>query len=135
MPPVDPECHLLFVYGILKRGFALDLSERGCPFIGKAQFDGAILYRIGQGVGLRFAALERSAYGEVFEIPRHLWKWLDGIEQNGFAYTRKIVQVYVDNHEAGRGWMKAWVYEHTFPGMKYDRPIENGVYEHADFRV
>jgi|SRR6267378_234468 len=119
----------LFVYGILKRGFILDLTRRA-EFIGEAMLPSAILYKIGSGVGLRFIEdNNRKVYGEVFKIPSRLWEWLDDIESNGVAYTRKIVEVAVGNPEGpDYGWMMAWVYEHTFPGMKYDRPILNGVY-------
>ena len=133
----EPEkvCDYLFVYGILKRGFILDLTYRA-EFIGEAVLPGAILYSIGNGVGLRFTEdIQREVYGEVFNISLKLWKWLDSIESNGFAYTRKIVDVGVGNPEGPDfGWMNAWVYEHTFPGMKYDKPILNGVYN-SNIRV
>src|SRR5260370_42631174 len=76
------EPNKLFVYGILKRGFQLDLTKRGCKFIGEAQIQGANLYGIGHkwdgenwsGVGLRFLGLPvedpiRVVHGEIFEIP------------------------------------------------------------------
>lgn len=133
-PLVEDKCDLLFVYGILKRGFELDLRGKA-KFVDTAQLDGAILYRVGSGVGLRLTEdASRTVYGEVFKIPQGLWKWLDMIESNGFAYTRRIVEVCLGNPEGpDGGWVKAWVYEHTYPGMKYDRPIENGVFEHANF--
>jgi len=131
----------LFVYGILKRNYDLDLRKYNAKFIGKAVLPGAILYGIGplhegpyvggegredfSGVGLRFTEdLTKHAYGEVFEIPDHLWDWLDSIENNGFSYTRKEVQVEMET------WVKteAWVYEHTYPHMVYDSPIESGVF-------
>jgi len=135
MKRLEAQCEYLFVYGILKRGFILDLTYRA-EFIGEAMLPGAILYRIGSGVGLRFTDdKHKDVYGEVFKIPQKLWKWLDSIESNGFAYTRKIVEVGVGNPEGPDfGWMSSWVYEHTFPGMKYDKPILNGVYN-SNIRV
>lgn len=133
-PLIEEKCDLLFVYGILKRGFELDLRGKA-QFIDTAELPGAILYRVGSGVGLRFTEDDnRTVYGEVFKIPKGLWRWLDMIESNGFAYTRRIIDVFVGNPEVPKGgWIKAWVYEHTYPGMKYDRPIPNGVFEHANF--
>jgi gamma-glutamylcyclotransferase (GGCT)/AIG2-like uncharacterized protein YtfP len=149
---LEHQCNKLMVYGILKRGFALDLTKRGCKFLGEAQLPGANLYGMGYkdatrtwtGVGLRLVEdPNRVAYGELFEMPEspevehgsRLWHWLDSIEQNGHCYTRKIVAVKlpivccnecdeVVKHETEH----AWVYEHTFPGCKYDEHnlIENG---------
>jgi gamma-glutamylcyclotransferase (GGCT)/AIG2-like uncharacterized protein YtfP len=137
----------LMVYGILKRGYELDLERRGCKFLGECLLQGANLYGIGYlwpgdggfaGVGLRLVEdPNRVAHGELFEIPEHLWKWLDHIEQNGFCYTRKLVKV---DMETARGKtrleserlllepVECWVYEHTYPGMKYTDAnlIENG---------
>ncbi|HYS59467.1 MAG TPA: gamma-glutamylcyclotransferase family protein [Gemmatimonadales bacterium] len=115
---------LIFVYGILKRGFSADLTRQGGEFQGPAEIDGANLHPIGGGVGLRFTEDKlRKAHGELFLIPDRLWKWLDRIESNGFCYTRKEVDVYTED-----GSRKAWVYEHTFPDMKYNEPFEDGCY-------
>jgi len=145
----------LFVYGILKRNYDLDLRKYDAKFIGKAVLPGAILYGIRplhegpyvggegredfSGVGLRFTGdLTKLAYGEVFEIPDHLWDWLDSIENNGFSYTRKEVQVCISEDLGYEGvavnmvnaavavWV--WVYEHTYPHMVYDSPIQSGVF-------
>lgn len=121
------EPNKLFVYGLLKRGFELDLRYyENTKFISPAQLDGATLYSIGFGVGLRFTPEipESFALGDVFEIPEAAWPWLDGIEQNGFAYTRKVVQVKRESGEI----LDAWVYEHTYPNMIYSRPILGGCY-------
>lgn len=137
MKRLEAQCDYLFVYGILKRGFVLDLSfANRAEFIDEAMLPGAILYRVGGGVGLRFTEDQyREVYGEVFKIPQPLWKWLDSIESNGFSYTRRIVEVGLGNPEGpDYGWVKAWVYEHTYPGMKYDKPILDGVYR-ANIRV
>lgn len=129
------QCDKLFVYGILKRGYQLDLTEENAKFLGEAQLHSANLYRFGNGVGLRFVEdPNRVAQGEVFEIRPSMWPWLDQIEANGFAYTRKIVWVYCPNACAEKdlvhddGYVEAWVYEHTYPGSEYKRLIENGVY-------
>ena len=116
------EPKLLLVYGILKRGFALDLAHHGAKFISNAVLPNAQLYWIGDraGVGLRFEDTKIPARGEVWEIPDRLWRWLDGIEQNGFCYTRKVVTtkcIQIDED------VQAWVYEHTFPAMRYTDPI------------
>lgn len=132
----------LFVYGILKRGFELDLRDYGCTFVGEAALPGAILYGLGgryeentnpskyHGVGLRFSEdPERVAHGEVFDVPDFLWHWLDQIENNGFSYTRKVVQAKMEvAPEDGLHNVDVWVYEHTFPGMEYVNPIEGGVF-------
>lgn len=144
------ENNRLAVYGILKKGLELDLSKRGCKFLGECEIPRANLYGIGHkwgedewsGVGLRLVKDPyRVAYGELFEIPDKLWKWLDSIEQNGYCYTREIVRVEmwkepVEKTDAGLVTTMAaldrieyaWVYEHTFPSYVYDEHnlIKNG---------
>jgi gamma-glutamylcyclotransferase (GGCT)/AIG2-like uncharacterized protein YtfP len=124
------ESNLLFVYGILKRGFGADLSlEEETFFLDTARLPGARLYGIGGGVGLRFVdediPHEAMAQGELFKIgsPK-VWEYLDYLESNGFCYTRKVVEVI----STTLGPLKAWVYEHTFPNMTYDHPLEGNVY-------
>jgi len=138
--------NLLSVYGLLKRGFVLDLNRYGAKFIGEGIIVNARLYQIGQGVGLRFGKdpLEvgdgcrfhsspniQPAHAEVFEIPNKLWEWLDEIESNGFAYTRKIAPVMLDHDDEYDPYpsIEAWVYEHTFPGTRYNKPILSGIFE------
>jgi len=140
---VNPK--LLMVYGILKKGYELDLSEYGAKFIGECHIPGAILYGIGKnwnheshpnegrefhGVGLGLDKdPDRVAHGELWEIPDTLWDWLDQIEQNGFCYTRKVVQVRVTDpvSEAPEyQYTNAWVYEYSYPGFDYANPIEGG---------
>jgi gamma-glutamylcyclotransferase (GGCT)/AIG2-like uncharacterized protein YtfP len=146
----------LFVYGILKRGYELDLREHGAKFIGEAHIEGAALYGIGpiyegnkhefryHGVGLRLDYMPEKdtdpmgvAYGELFEVPHKLWPWLDGIEQNGFVYTRKIMPVHMDyvrhtliaEKEAEAMLLKpiqAWVYEHNYKDFKREDLIRGG---------
>lgn len=145
----------LFVYGILKRGYELDLADHGATFLGEAHIPGAILYGIGRnyhdgeldggrgggreyhGVGL---GLDKDpngvAHGELWDVTG-LWDWLDGIEQNGFCYTRKIVPVclpvkfekeYREKYPNAVGieMVSAWVYEYTYPGFNYANPIKSG---------
>jgi len=125
--------NFLFVYGILKRGKSADLSLYGAKFVGEAQLDGAQLYHIGQGVGLRLNQQDNgnyqdlgsivAAHGEVWEIPDELWNWLDKIERNGFCYTRKIVDVFLENVNCDPT-LTVWTYEHTYPDFVYDKPVE-----------
>jgi gamma-glutamylcyclotransferase (GGCT)/AIG2-like uncharacterized protein YtfP len=152
---VSMETNKLFVYGILKKGFELDLEKLGATYISKATLPCAELYRIGSGVGLRkHTDPYRVVHGEVFEIPNQLnvppynshsfvpsWEWLDSIENNGFTYTREIVDVelfepFVDEHPRED---RAWVYVHTYGdrlaeyygGVKYytdENRIHNGIY-------
>lgn len=121
---------LLFCYGLLKRKFALDLEARGGTFLGEAAIEGATLRPIGGGVGLRFDAdCAQIAHGEVFLIPTRMWPWLDQIEDNGRCYTRVLTDVnLLDPIEKSVSVIKAWVYEHTYPGMAYTRPIPCGRY-------
>lgn len=138
----------LFVYGLLKRGYDLDLENYGGKFIGEAHIKGATLYGIGRrnggrefgrweevkhefcGVGLRLSREGEFtvAHGELWGVPSTLWNWLDGIEQNGFMYTRKIVEVSVKDEEGHLDGVHAWVYEHTYPDFKYEHPLLNGVF-------
>lgn len=120
----------LFVYGILKRGFPLDLKQYGGTFVSKAHLAGAQLYHIGGGVGLRKVDDDHTiAHGELWEIPNTLWRWLDDIEQNGFCYTREkmVVMTQPKNEENGQVSLvlsNAWVYVHTYPDMAYENPVE-----------
>lgn len=114
----------LFVYGILKRGFPLDLKQYGGKFLGKARIAGTQLYHIGGGVGLRKTAdLEAKAVGELWEIPNSLWRWLDDIEQNGFCYTREWFNAEFVFKEDG-DLTSAQAYVHSYPGMDYVNPVE-----------
>lgn len=136
----------LFVYGILKRGKALDLSRHGGKFLGEATLRDANIYRIGGGVGLRLNEPGGLVHGEVFEIPdvgikvaeenpaeigllrfphAHLmWHWLDEIENNGVVYTRKVVEPAFDIGDS----IKAWVYEHNHAHFRESEKIKDGVY-------
>lgn len=132
---LQEQVNRLFVYGILKRDKELDLRKEGAKFLGEASINGANLYRIGSGVGLRLVEdPTRVAHGEVFQIDRaSMWHWLDQIEANGFCYTRKIVRVECPGNGGKEfdfqdGYMNAWVYEHTYPDFRYNNLIENGVY-------
>ncbi len=132
----------LFVYGILKRGYELDLSDYRAKFIGEAHIPGAVLYGIGKnwhheghpnegrefhGVGLGLDKDPgRVAHGELWDIPDTLWDWLDQIEQNGFCYTRKVVPVRLDICPDVYKTINSWVYEYTYPGFDYANPIESG---------
>ena len=144
----------LFVYGILKKGYELDLADYGAEFIGEAHIPGAVLYGIGKnwhheshpnegrefhGVGLKLNALLpleevlkrevgplKVAHGELWDIPTTLWDWLDQIEQNGFCYTRKVVKVSTYTEDSYGAVYDAWVYEYTYPGFDWANPIESG---------
>lgn len=128
----------LAVYGILKRGFSLDLSkpEYGGKFLDDGIIQSAQLHAISYGVGLRFVEDPlQVAHVELFEIPDELWDWLDQIESNGRVYTRKVVQVHVEDLYKGYDLTtNAWVYEHMFLNTqeeydKYYPKIESGRYE------
>lgn len=119
----------LFVYGILKRGFPLDLKQYGGKFLGKARIAGTQLYHIGGGVGLRKTDdLRTYAHGELWEVPNTLWAWLDDIEQNGFCYTREkfVIErpILCEEDQMGLSLEPAWTYVHTYPGMDYVNPVE-----------
>jgi gamma-glutamylcyclotransferase (GGCT)/AIG2-like uncharacterized protein YtfP len=108
-----------FAYGILKRGFELDLSQYGGKFVSTASVRGT-LYHISSGVGLRLGG-DKIAHGELWEIPRTLWGWLDkieGVEYN--VYARRLVQL-ID------GESSAYLYEHM--GFTGDGPYLDWYYE------
>jgi len=130
----------LFVYGILKRGYSLDLGQfPETSFTGEAFLQGAQLHAIGSGVGLRFVLdpLE-VAHGEVWAIPDSMWDYLDEIESNGRVYTRKIVDVKQEfatgpDYGGETHTVKVWVYAHTMLATQaeYDKhypKIEDGRY-------
>lgn len=124
------ETDKIFVYGILKRGFKLDLSKYGGTFLHTDTVFGT-LYRIGSGVGLRLGG-DGLAHGEIFEIPRTLWGWLDEIEQVDYnVYTRRYVKtddgdfahLYEHTAYVGKDTDPDWYYENRL------RAFENGVFE------
>jgi len=114
----------LFVYGILKRGFSLDLEREGAKFLGEATLQPANLYHVGGGVGLRIED-EGKVYGEVFEIPPTMWRWLDGIEGHPYTYMRQQVQAFIVDRV---GPEEVWVYVHQHPEY-FTGLIESGRYE------
>lgn len=117
--------NFLFVYGILKRGYALDLLRLNAEFVAEAELSSSKLYRIGNGVGLRFVKDPfRVAYGEIFNISKYLWPYLDEVEGNGLIYTRKRVVVHLKEDHQPRLPVSAWVYEHTYPGTVYSKRTE-----------
>jgi len=130
--------HKLFAYGILKRGFALDLAKEGAEFLGEARLECARLHMIHSGVGLRFSKdpLE-VAHGELFLIKPDMWTWLDDIENNGVTYKRKLVDIWRSREDRGTGNNlqyrdQVWTYEHVLwsPSMYERLPIcENGIYQ------
>lgn len=129
------EPQYLSAYGILKRGFTLDLTKvPEATFVGTGEIAGANLYRIGSGVGLRFVEdPNRVVKVEVFEIKPGLWQWLDDIESNGLVYIRKQVTVKVTSaYDDLFINMTAWVYEHIYyPESWYNetRLIKDGIYK------
>jgi gamma-glutamylcyclotransferase (GGCT)/AIG2-like uncharacterized protein YtfP len=133
MPP-KPKNNKLAVYGILRKGYALDLEHAGCKFEYEAKMPYIDLYRIQEGVGAR-VSLERDhqAQIEVFTIPNeHTWSWLDEIETNGVVYTRTEKQVITPDGKVD----SVWIYLHTmFPpdvyGTRFPR-IPNGNFTGTD---
>lgn len=147
------ENNKLFCYGILKRGYELDLNNYGAKYLGEAVIPGAVLYGIGRryehethpndgrefsGVGLKLdvdpSGVE-AAHGELWEVPADLWTFLDQIESNGRVYTRKEVKVLLTlREENGKGPMlpygieTAWVYVHNYAGFAEKDKIKGGVF-------
>jgi gamma-glutamylcyclotransferase (GGCT)/AIG2-like uncharacterized protein YtfP len=126
------EPNKLFVYGILKRGYSLDLSKLGGKFLGEAVLQPANLYKIGQGVGMLIEK-EGKVYGEVFEItdPK-VWRWLDHIEGHPYTYMRQQVQVLMEPVGAtgvvGVEEHECWTYVHQLPEYLGEL-IDSGKYE------
>ena len=128
------ENNKLFCYGILKRGFELDLRRHGAEFMSEAYIPGANLYHIHDGVGLRFSDDPlQVAHGEIFSIPDELWGWLDGIEANGHVYERKeVIAIRPPMGMDDDGWRHVWVYEHIyFPKEWYTEAklIQGGIFK------
>ncbi len=123
----------LFCYGILKRGFELDLRRYDAKFIDSAIIDYAKIYQIGSGVGLTLSQDgDDVVYGELFKIPYDLWTWLDRIEGHPYNYKREIKSIY---YKSVVGYNeKAWVYIHQHPKC-FGKRIKSGRYENADIRV
>lgn len=120
-PAHDRNVNKLFCYGILKKGFALDLEHEGAKFLGEATLQPANIYRIGGGVGL--AIEDRGkVHGEVFEIPEGFWKWLDRIEGHPYTYQRQVFEVSLNGEV-----MPAWVYVHQHPNF-FGALIQSGNY-------
>ncbi len=128
------EPNLLFVYGILKRGFELDLRRYDAEFIGPATLNEAKIHQIGSGVGLTLSPnVQDVVHGEIFRIPDDLWGWLDRIEGHPFNYKREIAAP-VRRIDGGMEMMRTWVYVHQHPSC-FGKQIKSGRYENADIRV
>lgn len=119
------KCDRLFVYGILRRGYAADLSQMGAEFVSEATLKNSQLYWLGNraGVGLRFEPTKIPAQGEIWQIPDDLWEYLDLIEgvRNG-VYKRLKAFPVLNNGTA----LETYVYLHTFYNTSpehYNDPI------------
>ncbi len=121
------ESNRLFCYGILKRGFELDLRRYGAEFIDSSKMYYAKIYQIGSGVGLTMSDEGTDVvHGELFRIPDDLWGWLDRIEGHPYNYKREVKDV--------SDACQAWVYVHQHPSC-FGKQIKSGRYENADVRV
>jgi len=127
------EPNLLTVYGILKRGYSLDLEREGCKFLGTVQVPNTNLYSIGEGVGL-LREDGGLSFGELFEVPERLWRWLDGIEGHPYTYRRELITVWLEGEpqpdfsiEDGPA-VESWIYVHQRPEY-FSGKIESGRYE------
>lgn len=118
----------LFVYGILKRGFQLDLRNKECIFLGEAILPSANLYHLGGGVGMKMEEGGR-AFGEVFDIPPDLWAWLDRIEGHPYNYRRIIVEPILYKLGDGGINVETWAYEFPHPTGPV---IDDGKYKYTE---
>ena len=98
--------HLVFVYGTLRRGSTLAMSERfpGSKFIADAEVSGR-LYDLGAYPGLRLDESNSSVAGEVYEVDDETLKRLDDFEASS-NYLRKRAEVSL-----GARRKACWTYE------------------------
>ena len=122
----------IFVYGTLKRGYALhDAYLRDCPLVGIATVTGFAL----TGIGIPYLrpAEGCTVAGEVYEVnDPDLIRALDRVEG---AYDRQKHPVYYTGGRGGRGM--AWMYvarhgfvtDHTF-SKKWLR--DDGIFDYNE---
>ena len=127
------ECNLLYVYGILKRGYAADLSKMGAKFISEATMQNSQLYWIGKdrmGVGLRFEQDKGPAQGEIWEIPESLWSYLDDIEGVKYNVYKRILTypLLVKIEVAVQAYVYAHIYYENEAKKYYNDPIPNNCF-------
>lgn len=90
--------HLVFVYGLLKRGFSLHHHLSGCEFVGEAITEpDYYLVDCREYPGLRHAEAfhaGESIRGEVFRVSSHALRRLDDVEGvSEGLYCREYVRV------------------------------------------
>ena len=98
--------HLVFVYGTLRRGGALAMSERfpGSKFIADAEVSGS-LYDLGAYPGLLLNESNSLVVGEVYEVDDEILKRLDDFEASS-NYRRKQVEISLGSRREA-----CWTYE------------------------
>lgn len=126
----------LFVYGTLRRGFALHrvLRGLGLRYLGKGSIRGS-LYDLGEYPGaVTSSSLRRRIDGEVYDLsdPSRQLKKLDEVEgfhpgePDNSLFVRRLGTVRLANGKR----LRAWVY--FLPQRPLGaRPLENGDYSAA----
>src|SRR3990172_1166524 len=77
----------LFVYGTLKKGFALHGALEDAPFLGDAEVKGFKMYSLGGFPGVVRDEKAGTIKGEIYEVTPRLLRRLDYIEG---AYRRDL---------------------------------------------
>lgn len=101
----------LFVYGTLKRGFALNSALQSASFAGSAITVDKLPMEV-RGRPFPFLynmpGRGRQVRGEVYTLDDdNLWAKLDRIESHPHFYRRSVIQVILDGESKPR---PAWVY-------------------------
>ncbi len=113
---MEQKAHKIFVYGTLRRGFALhsELKKTGARYLGKGQILGS-LFDLGEYPGaIRGSGSEGNIDGELYELqsPEEQLAILDEIEEFDPQSPRKSLFVRkkatVKLKQGGR--TRAWVY-------------------------
>ena len=113
----------VFVYGSLKRGFGNHDCLQDSKFLGDAvtSHDCFVMHSFGAFPAVSMAQ-DDSLYfvtGEVYLVSRSTLEVLDRLEGNGHFYTRRLVNVQLDNGQE----MEVWMYLVPFSqNMSFDNP-------------
>lgn len=120
---------IVFVYGTLKRGGPNNylMDSINAEYLGDAGLKDHALYGIGN-LPVAVSEDNNSVYGEIWKVPSPGMLYLDMLENNGKAYTRKVVTVNtMDGNQ-----VEAWFYEFTMTSVSnvpFVKKIESGVWD------
>lgn len=113
----------LFVYGSLKKGFALDFLLDNSEFLCSAKMKGFSLYSFGAYPGVKFTDSQQALFGELYEVSPLTISKLDEVE-NGYrrelhmTTEGELVSIYV-----WKGVVPSWAL--PIPSGNWESPLKS----------